>query len=235
MRWLGRRQRALDAEVEGRRIAIRRALGTGERLTVYSLRSRARTHRRDVAGSIASLVLDRRGVAVFLEATPEGETRVRASRGRLAPPAPGVIPSSLAFRGGVVAWRDQHAISIFRLLSETKRPEKLVTIGKVTLSVRDGILRYQRKGQTVVPFAVPIRECTSSQGCEGVDRVQVAGNFLAARTLQFGPDDNRTRVDVYDLDTGRHRVECDSRVPGSAGAGAFALKPDGVVTCRPPA
>jgi hypothetical protein len=233
VRWLGRRERALDVKVEGRRIAIRRALGAGERLTVYALRSRARTQRRDVEGSIAAMALDPRGIAALVEVTPEGDTRIRFSRGRLTPPAPGILPSSLAFRGGVVAWRDQEGIQLFRALSPTERPEKLARIGNVTLSVRDDILRYQRRGQPVVPFATPIHECTSSQGCEGVDRILVAGDFLAARTLQLGASDNRIRVAVYNLDTGGDRVACDYSIPYPQGAGSFQLTPDGAVTCPP--
>lgn len=226
VRSLGARSRALGVWVAGPRIAVRRARGTGERLSVYTPRALARTYHKDVTGSIEAVALERRGVAVLVERAPDGQTRVRVTRGPLSFAAPGFIPGSLRFRGGVAAWRDRTGLNLFALLNGTRRAETLARFDTLELTVRGGVLRYRRAGTATVELAEVLAECTSSQGCSGIDRVQVSGRFLAARTSGYGPDGSRAEVEVYDLKSGRHRAACPSGAFGD-----FTLARDGAVAC----
>jgi len=225
-RSLGARSRALGVWVAASRIAVRRARGTGERLSVYTLRTPARTYHKDVAGSIEAVALERRGVAVLVERSTDGQTRVRVTRGPLSFGVAGFVPGSLRFRGGVAAWRDRTGLNLFALLNGTRRVQTLARFGTLELSVRGGVLRYRRQGTNAVELAEVMTECTSSQGCSGIDQVQVSGRFLVARTLHFGPDGDRAQVEVYDLKSGRHRTVCSDRAFGD-----LTLTRDGTVTC----
>lgn len=226
VRSLGARSRALGVWVAGSRIAVRRARGTGERLSLYTPRAPRRTYHKDVTGSIEAVALERRGVAVLVERGTDGQTRVRVTRGPLSFAAPGFTPGSLRFRGGVAAWRDRTGLNLFALLSGTRRTETLARFDTLELTVRGSVLQYRRQGTATVELAEVLAECTSSQGCSGIDRVQVSGRFLAARTSGYGPDGSRAEVEVHDLRTGRHRAAC------SDGAfGDFTLARDGTVTC----
>jgi hypothetical protein len=94
-------------------------------------------------------------------------------------------------------------------------------------------LFLRRGGGANLALGDTIRDCGSSQGCAGVDLIQVTEGFAAARTISIDPDRNELWVTVYDLASGTSREECRGTLSNPGRPASFRLAPDGSVTCSP--
>jgi hypothetical protein len=206
----------------GRRVAIWQPT----ELRVYDLGGRARTQRVTVTDAIIKVRLDPRGVAVAAT-----DRSVFATRGGFNRTVPGLVPGSLAFRGGVIVWRDAVGIHPVQLLATDPKPRRLLRSGDVTLLVTDGTLWAQRGSSPARRLGIAAYDCPSAQGCKGYDLIQLAGPFAAARLIAVGPDVNTSWISVVNLASGRRRSLCRHGVADPSQLGGFQLAPDGSVKC----
>lgn len=236
-RRLGGPDRIIRAWVAGDRAAVLRRAGTGQELSVYAIAFRTDTQRVRVAGRIERLRMIANGFAVFVAIPDRGEPYVAASRGGWRLPAPGLVVESLRFENGVIAFRAADGVHLHGVFAFVGPDRRLARAGGIELVVRGSVLGgelfLRLDSGAERPIGRVLSNCVSSQGCAGIDLVQLAGRFGAARTISTGPDRNDIWVDAHDLLAGTSREAC--RWELAARPNPFQLAPDGSVSCAPSA
>jgi hypothetical protein len=220
---LGARADVLDVQLARRYVAVRRRLRGLEVLTVVDLRRSHRVGRRATRGHLTRIRLSRRGIAAFIdvETTPQPPTTVMVGAlggsygSNTYATGADIDPRYLAFAGTTLAWRRGDTIELSQLVADEK-PEaaSLLRIGPVRFE-----LRLRRKYPYLRLWAIqpgrrprvlgsPMSVCESSSGCYGVDGLQVAGRFVAARLRSVDAGGWQTYVKIHDLGDGRERMQC---------------------------
>ena len=202
---------------------------------MYAIAFRAGPQRVRVAGRIERLRMIANGFAVFVAVPDRGEPYVAASRGGWRLPALGLVVESLRFENGVIAFRAADGVHLRGVFAFVGRDRRLARASGMELVVRGSVLGgelfLRLDSGAERPIGRVRSDCVSSQGCAGIDLVQLAGSFGAARTISIGPDRNDIWVDAHDLLAGTSREAC--RFANPARPTPFQLAPDGSVTCVP--
>jgi hypothetical protein len=202
---------------------------------VYAIAFSAGPQRVRVAGRIERLRMIANGFAVFVAVPDRGEPYVAASRGGWRLPARGLVVESLRFENGVIAFSAAEGVHLRGVFAFVGPDRRLARSGGIELVVRGSVLggelflRHDNGAERAIGRVRS--DCVSSQGCAGIDLVQLSGGFGAARTISTGPDRNDVWVDVHDLVAGTTRETCRWDLANPARPNPFRLAPDGSVSC----
>lgn len=179
---LGEAARVLETRVAGRFALLRRP---GERLTVYDLRRRRRA---GSAGSFSGDVmfmkvrLYRSGIAAYAARTPGGRVIINTTAGAWGADGPDISPGFVAMSGYVLAWWRDGGLEVQLEDGYPALPRRPLRRGRITVGTdgEDG-LRARLRGRRPVRLGEAMFPCISPGGCSGVDRLQLAGDHVAAR------------------------------------------------------
>jgi hypothetical protein len=227
---LGAATRVLDVRVAGRYALLRRP---GEVLTVYDPRRRRRNGsaygRSHVPLEFTAVRLYRSGIAAYAARGPGGRVEINRTVGAWGFEGSDISPGFVAMAGYVLAWRRAGGLEVQFEDGYPALPSRPLSRGRITVRVHDGYrLRAHLRGRHPVGLGAVTSPCISSSGCAGIDRLQFAGDNVAARTWDADPvaDQWEGAVTVTDLRRRTRRTTCSSdRV------GEYVVTGDGAVAC----
>jgi hypothetical protein len=228
-RRLGARRLIVAVKVAGHFAAVKRTRRGGEELATYDLRSGQEHSRYAARGPIGAFALDRRGVLPFTAAGPGGETELGInSELRLIPT--GLDPGFIRLAGSVLLFRDRFGLETLQLSGTAPWLGTLLRAGAIRITAdHDRLVLHAPIGETQLGIA--LLDCVGSDGCSGIDTLQIAGPYLAVhRTAYDREGDTAGVLKVYDTRTGAKQLPC-----GTGGYGndveAFTVTATGAVAC----
>jgi hypothetical protein len=216
-------------KVAGHFAAVKRTRTSGEELATYDLRSGQEHSRYRARGPIGAFAVDRRGVAPFTAAGPGGEAEVGIDDELSLMPT-GLDPGLIRLAGSVLLYRDRFGLETWQLSGTAPWLGTLLRAGAIRITAdHDRLVLHAPSGQT--PLGLALLDCVGSDGCGGIDTLQIAGPYLAVhRTAYDREGDTAGVLKVYDTRTGAKRVAC-----GTGGYGndveAFVVTATGAVAC----
>jgi hypothetical protein len=129
----------------------------------------------------------------------------------------------------VLAWRRSDGLEVQYEDGYPAWPARPLLRGRVTVDVDDGSwLRARLRGRSAVALGEAASPCVSSSGCSGVNRIQIAGRFAAARSWDADPvaEQYVGAVTVADTRTRSRRTTCRSEQVHE-----YVLTDDGAMAC----
>ena len=222
---LGKADHLRGLRISSQFVAVIRARGTQQLLTVYDLR-RGREIERVNGIDFSAVQLARNGVATWQQAGTGGARIVAQSGGRLLEHAVGIDPGYLGAAGSVVAWRE-NGVTRMRLGRSTPAGA-LVRAGQVHIEA-DRTLRARLGDGAAVQLGTPYDSGDTSSGGDGLDALVVEGQFVATRySADRGGTSAGGSLRIVDLSTRAARNVCET-VSGSVQT--FVLAPGGRAGC----
>jgi hypothetical protein len=222
---LGEAARVSEARVAGRYALLRRP---GEVLTVYDLRRRRRNGSAH-ASEFTRIRLYRSGIAAYAAGQAGVWVSINTTVGTWGADGPDISPGFVAMAAYVLAWRRGGGLEVQFEDGYPALPSRPLLRGRITVGVHDGHwLRAHLRGRHPVGLGEATTPCISSSGCSGIDRLQFAGDNVAARRWDADPvaDQWEGAVTVTDLRRRTRRTTCRSdRV------GEYVVTGDGAVAC----
>jgi hypothetical protein len=228
-RALGARRLIVAVKVAGHFAAVKRTRRTGEELATYDLRSGQEHSRYSARGPIGAFALDRRGTAPFTAAGPGGEAEIGIDSNLCLIPT-GLDPGFIRLAGSVLLFRDRFGLETLQLSGTAPWLGTLLRAGPIRITAEnDRLVLHAPFGET--PIGIALLDCVGSDGCDGIDTLQLAGPYLAVhRTAYDREGDTAGVLKVYDTRTGQKRLPC-----GTGGYGndveAFVVTAAGAVAC----
>jgi hypothetical protein len=233
--WRGSWRLGVAGRVTGARVAGRYALlrRPGEVLTVYDLRRRRRNGSAHGQGHVplefTAVRLYRSGIAAYAARAPGGHVAINTTAGAWGFEGNDISPGYVAMAGYVLAWRRSDGLEVQFEDGYPAWPARPLLRGRVTVDVNDGSwLRARLRGRRPVALGEAASPCISSSGCSGVNRIQIAGRFAAARSWDADPvaEQYVGAVTVADLRTRSRRTTCRSEQVHE-----YVLTDDGAMAC----
>ena len=226
---LGDASRVLEARVAGRYALVRRP---GEVLSVYDLRERRRTASAgSFSGSVrfTAIRFHRSGVAAYASQDPSGRVEINTTDGAWGAEGADIDPGFVGLAGSVLAWRRAGGIEMQDEGLELAPFAQTVLRGRITIEVDHySELRAHLGNRRPVALGDAATPCISSSGCSGVNRIQIAGDHVAARDWQADPVASQYAgaVTVADLRGRTRRVTCRSQEVHE-----YVVTEEGAVAC----
>ena len=175
---LGVAERVTEARVAGRFALLRRP---GEVLTVYDLRRRRRNGSAH-GGEFTAVRLYRSGIAAYAARSSSGWVEVGSTMAAWGANGADIAPGFVAMSGYVLAWRRAGGLEVQVEDGYPALPRRPLLRGRVTVAVDgESELRARLRGRRSVALGEATSACISPSGCGGVDRLQFAGDHVAAR------------------------------------------------------
>ena len=202
----------------------------GERLEVHDLR---RGYVEGDAGGdlrFTRIRFHRGGTAAYVARRPDGELEVGATGLGYAINGHDIAPRTIGLDGFLLAYGRAGGIELAELIDgRPARARTLVRRGSVAIGVRNWWFLYARsRGRRPIFLGESEDGCLSSSGCSGINRLQFAGDVVAAR---FGSVASRGAsasgsLSVADTARGRVRTACEGEA-----VGAYVVTPAAAVAC----
>jgi hypothetical protein len=171
----------------------------------------------------------RSGVAAYVLRGSGGRVEVGTTAGAWGAEGPGIDPGFVAMSGHTLAWRRDGGLEVQSEDARPALPRRLLRRGRITVDV-DGEdrLRARLRGRAPVALGEPVFPCVSPSGCSGVDRLQFAGDHVAAR---YGSADSIGGYFAGDLTVADLRARTRRTTCRSEEVHEYVLTHDGAVAC----